>query len=156
LAAPTYNRSSTYAALAPGTSHDIPYPSIPQAGEVSQRPLRRAGCGWGRESQPCGDFFAHRRGAGNAHGHKHHPHSQLNRSCSHNRHSGNLLRGHERRHHNCPPLQALQEELHHQDSRCGAELRCGDQDGTAKRGANTMAIEGGVHTFFGAEGDDQV
>jgi hypothetical protein len=34
LAAPTYNRSSTYAALAPGTSHDIPYPSIPQAGEV--------------------------------------------------------------------------------------------------------------------------
>ena len=34
MAAPTYNRSSTYAALAPGTSHDIPYPSIPQAGEV--------------------------------------------------------------------------------------------------------------------------
>jgi hypothetical protein len=34
LAAPTYNRSSTYAALAPGTSHDIPYPSSPQAGEV--------------------------------------------------------------------------------------------------------------------------
>jgi hypothetical protein len=34
LAAPTYNRSSTYAALAPGTSQDIPYPSIPQAGEV--------------------------------------------------------------------------------------------------------------------------
>jgi hypothetical protein len=34
LAAPTYNRSSTYAALAPGTSRDIPYPSIPQAGEV--------------------------------------------------------------------------------------------------------------------------
>jgi hypothetical protein len=34
LAAPTYNRSSTYAALAPGTSHDIPYLSIPQAGEV--------------------------------------------------------------------------------------------------------------------------
>ena len=34
MAAPTYNRSSTYAALAPGTSHDIPYPSSPQAGEV--------------------------------------------------------------------------------------------------------------------------
>jgi len=34
LAAPTYNRSSTYAALAPGISHDIPYPSSPQAGEV--------------------------------------------------------------------------------------------------------------------------
>ena len=34
MAAPTYNRSSTYAALAPGTAHDIPYPSIPQAGEV--------------------------------------------------------------------------------------------------------------------------
>jgi hypothetical protein len=27
LAAPTYNRSSTYAALAPGTSHDILYPA---------------------------------------------------------------------------------------------------------------------------------
>jgi len=34
LAAPTYNRSSTYVALAPGTSHDIPYPSSLQAGEV--------------------------------------------------------------------------------------------------------------------------
>jgi hypothetical protein len=34
LAAPTYNRSSTYAALAPGTSQDIPYPSSPQAREV--------------------------------------------------------------------------------------------------------------------------
>jgi len=34
LAAPTYNRSPTYAALAPGTSHDIRYPSSPQAGEV--------------------------------------------------------------------------------------------------------------------------
>ena len=34
MAAPTYNRSSTYAALAPGTPHDIPYPSSPQAGEV--------------------------------------------------------------------------------------------------------------------------
>ena len=36
-AAPTYDaatRTSTYAALAPGTSHDIPYPSTPQAGEV--------------------------------------------------------------------------------------------------------------------------
>jgi len=34
LAAPTYNRSSTYVALAPGTSHYTPYVSSPQAGEV--------------------------------------------------------------------------------------------------------------------------
>ena len=34
MAAPTYNRSSTYGALAPGTANDIPYPSNPQAGEV--------------------------------------------------------------------------------------------------------------------------
>jgi hypothetical protein len=34
LAALTYNRGFTYAALAPVTSHDIPYPSSPQAGEV--------------------------------------------------------------------------------------------------------------------------
>ena len=73
---------------------------------------------------PAVPLLGNRSGHYGAHSHKHRAQSRRNRSCSHNRRNGNLLRGDDgllhnhSRHH----LQALQEGLHHPDSRPGKLL----------------------------------